>query len=543
MFKVLIVDDELLARVGIKSLLPWNKLGYELYESENGEKALNLAMEIQPDIIITDMKMPVMNGVELIRKAKEVHLRSKFIVLSAFDDFELVKESMKLGAEDYMRKLELEANTLQKTLEYVCKKIDSERAEEDTLQLQQKHISENMQTLKRGFLRELLLGKQYDWNGVGKQLQLHNLVMELGSMIVILVEIDKKNIDKETTNSSTFFDETVKSIIKEILKNYKSHGIIFFMEKNELAIIETKENVGEDGMLRLSKRISQDIIEYMKDSLNLNLFISIGKVFNKIEEISNSYKVAKELLEKKLAFPKGNIVTAYDMPILSEETNQIPMENELKELEIALKKYNMNNIMEIFDSINEKLRVAPPTTRKSINGICNVLIFEVNNFIDENGFQRKEVWGKDNNPFNDVEGLTILDDYIEWIEGIKKSIIKLVKEIGDNRLIIFKAKQYVAENYDSAISLEEISNHLGLSASYFSRIFSEETGDNFIKYLTGIRIERAKELLTRTNKKIYEISYMIGYDNSNYFSRVFKKETGMSPYDYKTYKMDDKTDE
>ncbi len=227
MFKVLIVDDELLARVGIKSLLPWNELGYELYESENGEKALALAMEIQPDIIITDMKMPVMNGVELIRKAKEVHLRSKFIVLSAFDDFDLVKESMKLGAEDYMRKLELEADTLQIALESVCKKIHSERAEKDTLQLQQKHISENIQTLKRGFLRDLLVGKQTDWNSVAKQLQLHDLGMESGCLTVILVEIPKREIDKDATHNSAVFKETVKSIIKEILKNYKSHGTVF----------------------------------------------------------------------------------------------------------------------------------------------------------------------------------------------------------------------------------------------------------------------------------------------------------------------------
>ncbi len=280
----------------------------------------------------------------------------------------------------------------------------------------------------------------------------------------------------------------------------------------------------------------------MKDSLNLNLFICIGKVCHRIEEISHSYKAAKELLDRKLAFPKGNIVTAYDMSNLSEASNKIPMENELKELEMALKKNNMNNIMAVFDSITGKLRLAPPVARKSINGICNVLIFEVNIFVEENGFHRKEVWGEGNDPFYDVEGLTVMDDYLEWIEGIKSSIVNLMKEIGNNRLIIFKAKQYVAENYQSSISLEEISNHLGLSASYFSRLFSEETGDNFIGYLTGIRIEKAKELLIRTNKKIYEISYMIGYENSNYFSRVFKKETGISPYDYRANKMNDVTE-
>ncbi len=536
MYKILIVDDEVLARVGIKSLLPWHDLGYDIYECENGEKALALAQELSPDIIITDMKMPVMNGVELIKAAKEKDLPAKFIVLSAFDDFNLVKESMRLGAEDYMRKLELEADTLMKTLESVCEKIESERVEKDIQLTKEKQITDNMQTLKLGFLRELIRGKWTDRDEIDQQLELHDLEIADDSSIVILLEVQKKENNMAASNGGSMYEETLRGIIDEIVQNHKGFGTVFFMESNELAIIESKKNAGEDELLRLSKRISQDIVEYVKDALNVDLFVSIGSVCGKVEDISQSYKTAKGLLEKKFAFPKNGIVTMEDMEASLGLNGQIPMENELKELETALKNCNFKKIETAFESITEKLRKAGLTSRKSINGICQIIIFEANLFIKENGFKPEELWGKENDPFQEVGSMTVMDEYLEWIGRIKASLVGLAKEIGDSRAIILKAKQYVGENFRTAISLDDIANYLGLSSSYFSRLFSEEVGDGFVAYLTDIRIEKAKELLSQTNLKVYEISYMVGYDNPNYFSRVFKKETGLSPYEFRSHK-------
>jgi two-component system response regulator YesN len=153
LYRIIIADDEILARVGIKSLIPWREHGYELIgECENGKKAYDMAKELLPDIIVTDIKMPVMNGIELIRALKAENKDIKFIVLSSYDDFEYVKEAMKLGAEDYILKLQMEPEGLLKVLQNVCNKIVQEKNEK-------RRKNDNMPLMQEKFLKDLIFGK------------------------------------------------------------------------------------------------------------------------------------------------------------------------------------------------------------------------------------------------------------------------------------------------------------------------------------------------------------------------------------------------
>lgn len=537
MYKVIIVDDEIIARMGIKSLISWHEHGLELIgEYENGKKAYEMAKELLPDIIITDVKMPVMNGIELVKALKAEGMNFRFIMLSAYDDFEFVKEAMKLGADDYILKLQVQSEELVKVLDNVCKEIEQERIEKNRSINVEKQFHENKPVLREKFLKDLISGNVFNEREIEKSFKIHNITLPHNDLICLEVRIENIEIYNNYTNDDIYMlNSSVINIIEEIVLNY-GIGYACCSEPHLYTVICS---IGIDdsasSIYNSIYQLAKDMKEFLKHSMNLTVSIGISDIHLNYIEIKHAYKEAWEAIGDSFTYPAGSIIMYNEIKGPNSNNAGIPLEEELNGLENSLQAYNLCGIQKAFDRLTQRIIESNSVSKKYINGVCHILIFVVNVFIKNNNLIPEEIWGKDQNSYNQVGYLKNLDDFIGWIKKINNNIITIINQEKGSNVIILKAKQFIYNNFCENISLEVVSQHLDLSSSYFSSLFSKATGENFIDYVTNLRINLAKELLLSAKYKVYEISEMVGYDNSHYFSRIFKKVVGVSPLDFKAH--------
>jgi len=535
MYKVIIVDDEILARMGIKSLISWHEHGLELVgECESGKKAYEMAKELLPDIIITDVKMPVMNGIDLIKALKAEGMNFKFIMLSAYDDFEFVKEAMKLGADDYILKLQVKPEELLKVLDNACKNIEQERNEKSRNINIEKQLHENISVLREKFLKDLMCGNVFNEHEIEKSFKLHNITLPQNNLVCLVVRIENMEIYHNYTNDDIYvLKSSVINIIEEILLNYGIGYACYSEPHLYTAMCSVGIDDSASSLYNSIYQMAKDMKEFLKHTMNLTVSIGVSDIHLHYSDINRAYREAWEAIGDSFACPSGSVALYSDFKGLNLNFVGIPLEEELNELENSLKTYSLSGIQRAFDNLIQRIPESNNVSKKYINGICHVLIFVLNIFIKNNNLTPEELWGKDENPYNQVGHLKNLNDFIDWIKKINNRIIAVINQEKESNAIILRAKQFINKHFCENISLEVVSEHLSLSPSYFSSLFSRVTGERFVDYVTNLRINLAKELLKSAEYKVYEISDMIGYDNPHYFSRIFKKVTGVSPLDFK----------
>lgn len=529
MYRVMIVDDEILARVGIKSLIPWKEHGLEIVgESDNGKKALALAKKLRPDIIITDIKMPVMDGIELVRAVKEEKLDTKFILLSAHDDFELVKQAMKLGVEDYILKLQMEADSLLQVLKSVCGSIDAER---DTMQKRiiiEKQLSDSISILKEDYLRSMIQGENMDEEEMGRRFSLYEIPLKENNLFCLLVRLEKFN---ELAYGVTALKSSIRDIIKEIVSDYGQGEAFYLEEGNYVVLFSLSAGKSLNRQQHLISRLTNGIKEYLKDSMGVDVSMGVSAIHQKYRELPAAFKEASEALSSSAAYRLGSVLlydAAREMGALSES----PFEKEINGIESSLRKFNVEQIEESFGELIKKIQQSNGVEKSYMTGACYIVVFIIKTFLKDN--HMSNLWQEESKSHEEIDKLKTIEDYAVWFDNLKSRLTGIIQpEVGSNMLIM-KAKQYINQHYRGNLPLDAVANHLSLSPSYFSRFFSKETGQSFTDYVTGLRIEYAKKLLKSGKYKIYEVAELAGYENTHYFSRIFKKVTGKSPLDYKS---------
>ncbi|WP_337102167.1 response regulator [Paenibacillus sp. YIM B09110] len=532
LYKVLIVDDEVLARVGIKSFVQWNEAGFEVVgEAENGEKALALIHKLQPDIVITDIHMPVMNGIELIKAAKAENLSVKFVVLSAYNDFEYVKEAMKLGASDYILKLEMESDTLTELLNHLKEKIMLENALQSEKEKFSMRSKENISAIKEKLFKEMVFGHKYS-NAEFKE-QLERLHIELPQHhlgCMILHPDNKGRFDKKDIKDVYLLDFAIMNIINEILIDYQ-YGVVFCSQPEEYVIIfSAGEGQGNNQSFKISD-MDRIIRRFLKEYLNISVSIGISNVYQKYSNLQSTYQEALYAVNQSFNYPPGSTIE-YRNCIPNPGTEDISIKLDLKELEKQLEATDLTGIETIFLKITNYLHgAAAQITREYLKATCAALLLIITSYLDGHSIGKRESWNLD--PYKQLEELKTHADYIAWIEHLKALLLEALEQTEQPKRMIGKAMQFVNQYYMENISLETTAEHIHISANYLSAMFKKEAGINFIDYVTNVRIEAAKKLIKAQKYKIYEVSQLVGYENEHYFSRVFKKVTGMSPIKFR----------
>lgn len=533
LMKVMIVDDEVLARVGIKSIIPWSKYGFEVVaEAENGKKALELAGRLKPDIIIADIKMPVLDGIALMKEVKKIGLDSQFIILSTYNDFIYVKEALQEGAVDYILKLEMEPEALIKVLKKAAVRLREER--DRTLQISgiRSVVKENSALLKENFYKDLIHGT-YSNDMIEENEKRLGITVPRKDICCLALKVKVKLKTDETRETDAFSRRfEIIDVVNQVLGNYGPNFCLSTGKAMFLAALSLQDGVEKSHFPALAAKIAGSVNELLAYVLNLTANIGVSNIYESISFVSLAKEESCYALTD--AVSKQEICVVFPSRYADKPKNSILFEHELIKLEKSAAQLDTSVISQSFDDVIAKISQSPDLSLKELNGICYILIFIARNFIQAQKIPMQDFWGNAVDPTVQIKRLVSMEDHIRWICALRDAMLNVLSPDGENRLLIIRAKKYMLEHFKENISLETIAEQLGLSPGYFSRIFHKYTGERFVDYLTHVRISNAKNMLRTSNHKVYEISYLVGYDNPTYFSRMFKKETGMSPYAYKT---------
>ena len=503
MLKVLIVDDEFLVRVGLESTIPWNENGFQVVgTARNGKEAVSIFETSDPDILITDIRMPIIGGLELIERLKARKPSLIAIILSHYDDFNYAQEALKLGANDYVLKSELSPDNL---LNILFKHTKNNGSADTKAVLPQK-----TNQIYSDFICE------HDIKRIKNSLPKYSLEAPLAAFIVKL--FPKTSEDSRQQNVSGNYIKSFDKISSNLLSKEFKHSA-FLNDRNEVLYIfeiEPDNNNHFESLKEYSKLIKNNVLQY----LDIDILIGISTI-NAAKELRSIISEAKKAIDSAFFEQSGIAIFSSAIP------RNAP--HPTLDTELLTQHISSGNEVEAAAYLNKFFRSLQNS--KNISYLRSTYL----NLID----LAKSISGQ-NTEGNTVDTYTDFDQFSNF-EAVDTYILNLFMKlckISMNKsehysYTIAKCIKYVEENYSQNISLSDLAEHTQKSKSYLSTLFKQEVNVNFSTFLIDFRIEKAKQLLRESDCRIYEIAETVGFNNPYYFSKVFKETTGMCCKNYR----------
>ena len=533
MYKLAIFEDEPTVRKNIIKKIDWEKYGFKIVgEAENGKEALEVIEATCPDVIITDIEMPFMDGLELSKITREKYPTVKIVILTGFDEFKYAQSAIELEVVEYILK-PVSSEGLITTIKKLKQQLDIEINQKENLQLLKENYLKSLPIIRENFLNELITNKHEKVDVLEKADYL-NMNFHGKICICSVISIDKTSINKTNFAQSDY--ELIKFAIlntsREIVEK-TNLGHVFSHEDHIVIIslfLENDKELIEKKLFKHLEEISYSIEKYMK----ITVSIGIGNLSSNIEEISNSYKNALISLNYRFIIGNNKLIYIDDL----EPQSQIKIEFDEKKENMLLTSIKFGNENDVCNTIEELFSYFKDE-KTSFNDyqvylleILAVIVKVSKSLMLDTG----ELFGQNYNLFVEMFKFNTLREVKLWFKNI---CIRLMVSISARRqssckMHVEKAKKYIVENYwDSEISLNSVSSYLHISPSYFGAIFKEEIGETFINYLLSVRMNNTKNLISTTNLKNYQIAEKVGYTDQYYFSHSFKKYFKISPNEFR----------
>ena len=530
MLKVLIVDDDFTARTNFKTMIDWEKDGFEICgEATNGQNAIPMIQENLPDIVITDMSMPLMDGVALIEYLSVHYPDIKTIALSGYEDFAYVKESMRHGAVDYLLKHKLDSASLLNILRMARDKISREHK-------RMEQFVQSREILRRDFIQRLVLGELGDIRLIKEKIKELELPIAVSHLELVVVAIDDfQHIKERFTQAETSrLISSITDLTEEILRDM-GHALMSFVEDGKYVIIFHFANIRSELYIynhveTTINRVQASIKRY----LNITACFSLGRMFHNIGEISRYYKEADEKLSKRLIAGKDQIFREQASMGNTVDFFNLDLKDE-KQIMVAIKAGNMEKITQYLNDIFDRI-IELKVSYKSIQMICAELIGLANRTAREASLDVKQIYSNEDIPYEEMKKHETILEVKKWIGGVYERLVQLLLGTDISEYYMEptkKAIKYIRQHYTQDLSLNQAAETIGVNSSYLSRIFKEDCGMGFAEYLNSIRVKQAQYLIERSDIKLREIVKLVGFNNYTYFFKVFKTAVGITPLEYK----------
>lgn len=534
MYKLLIVDDEPLVQIGVKSMMNWAKYNIEVVGSaSNGKLAMEIINNNLPDIVITDIKMPIMDGLELIKHCIDNFNNPPiFIILTSFEEFELAKRAIKYNVADYLIKLELDENVLEECIKKALIQLNKDDEEKG------KHLIYNEEEFIAQALEEKLFVKLlYNLfeNEEQMNIQRNELKLDLSgdNFVACFCEINLYN--EKTLCDEQLINQYICTLnmIKEIAKKYLKSSILS-LDYKRFAVICCLENIligdAEKSVFESFEKICLMIKKYF----NVNIKIGIGNCCNKLKDINVSFEQARLCFNSNI--DKKNITLYSEFKKFNYQNHTFEIGFLKKDLMKAFEEYNTEILCETFSKIIKIFDENPEKYLQALDCACNILYLCLS--LLPNGEQcMNEIFFKEIEGYRSIYQKKNVIQITSWMELLREKLCEYIEEKKRNykNNTINHVKKYINTHLEDKLSLNEIASLHSISPSYLSALFKKYCNIGFSEYITQMKVNKAKELLLKENHKVYEVSDMLGFESAFYFSKVFKKVTGYSPKEY-TYK-------
>lgn len=533
MLKVILADDEEIIREGILNGIDWNSLGLEVVgQAEDGEQALEIAKDTQPDIIITDIRMPFISGLDFIERIVPILPEAYIIIISGHDEFGYAQKALKLGAYDYILK-PIELEYLNDILIKIAADYEQKSRKKDEVSSLKEKAAVNTEFFKECFFKDLALGK-ISSDEIGSKLKEFDLGSDGIHCSVVAIQMD----DYYTIASGLSDDERRDLEIGfcSIIRDREKYGssAIFFEEKAGECIVCVMDKY-KGAVKQKVLDLCSDIREKVGKVGQYTVTIAIGNTYDSISALSKSYKEAIEALTYK--FIAGKNRNIFFESLNSEQRNEFyALDCNDVELISLIKTASKDQIQERLKALLEDIKQKGSHSYLYMQIVVSSIYMQALRALKDAGGTAEEVFAQPIEVYNKIMSHQTVEGIIGELSNAINNITDYIhtKRSGKFNLVIERVKEYIKKNYaKDDLSLETVANYVNISSCYFSVVFKQEVGETFIDYLTRVRIEKAKELLSVPGYKTYEISYMVGYNNPTYFSTTFKKYTGSSPTEYR----------
>ena len=542
MLKFFLAEDEVVVRETIKRMIPWEELGFELVgEAADGEMALPLLLRQQPDLLITDIKMPFMDGLTLARLAKKEIPGLKVVILSGYDDFNYAKQAIGIGVEDYLLK-PITKNALIERLSEIRSRYEHEKTQKEYYEKFQREMQAYEKNSSRDFF-EALVGGSMDMMEVYKRAEKLGLdiVAEAYNVLIFTMNCDE-DFSGQRDEYSSWEAESL-----ELLENFfAGHSSAMLFRSNIFSYGVLLK--GQRETIEENTRACVDEIRKIlsRQDGRREWFLAVGQSVERLSQIQKSYHTASRAFSQRYLYDE-NILYYDEMETMEHPGGQAETEDNayLQKVDVnalnpaILQKFLSNGLQEETENFVKDYFYAigqePMESLVFRNYVILNVRFSVISFIKGLGCDTNEMESADTE-----EVLAESGKNMESAIAYAKKMISQAIEIRDqnsgnkNRSILKTAVDFIDSHYmDEEISLNTVANVANVSSNHFSALFSQNMGQTFIEYLTSLRMNKAKELLRCTGMRSSEIAGEIGYKDAHYFSYLFKKTQGMTPSDYR----------
>ncbi len=524
LYRVLLADDEEEIRRGISMKIDWARLGFVLVgEAENGAEALELAEQLQPDVVLTDIKMPFMDGLELCRRLKQSLPAARLVVFSGFDDFEYARKAIGMNVSEYILK-PINAPELAGVLEKLKGQLDEQRMARRDMETLRRRYEESLPILRELFYTRLLDG-QIRPEQIQDRAARYELEIPEGIWIAALVHVDIPD-DNEAAQRDELLLLSVRAFFEKYfqLEGCWARSVLYNDAVALLIQMPGQEQIYP--LLEELERLSALSVSY----LGAPLTIGIGLPCQGPGELHGSVEGARSALDYRVLMEGGRVIYIGDLE--PDRSVRLSFEEEdERSLAAAVKLGTEDQVRQVVGELMGRVREAGLSLPQ-----CHLFLMEIVTSLIKlarsGGVEMEEVFGPAFTGFVSITDFSSLDVLGRWVES---RCLKLRETLGRQRTdsawkIVERAKEFIANNYaDSQLSVESMCGHLHLSPTYFSTLFKKETGMSFTAYVTQLRMEQAARMLGESDEKTYLIAEKTGYTDPNYFSYVFRRHFGVTP--------------
>ncbi len=526
-YKVLLVDDEEEVMDTIEHRISWNEMGFEVIgKARNGVKALEISEKMQPDVVITDIKMPYMDGLELARNLKQDNPDMRILILTGFDEFEYAREAVHLEIEEYILK-PVNANELSDCLKRLKDVLDKEREEKLNVRKLEQYYTDSLPVLQTNFFCSLIEGRITEGE-ICKFLGDYRISLPGPYFCCAVLHISENHVPDNMT--PLLLSVSVQREAKERFK--EKWDCRYFTYLGNIVMLVNLE--GESEITRLTDECDR-FCKWADRFFGAVVTVGLGKVCEDLASLRYSYEGAREALSYRVIYGAGRSINIADIAPkgqeLSMQPEDIDMNGVFKAIHIGVREDIEHAVLSLVNELKDNAK-----TIMQHNFTVMEIVGHLYRFCGNNYIKFEDHTGEVRNAYEEIPKMD-KNALSAWLISVALSISDELKNARNSslRYLISEAKNIVRDRYsDAGLSLDTVCSGLGVSNSYFSSIFKKEAGISFITYLTDYRMQQAVRLILETNEKSYEIAEHVGYEDANYFSYVFKRKYGMSPSKYRT---------
>lgn len=532
---VLVVDDEAVIREGIIRSIDWDQYGIKIVgEASNGKEALQIAQETRPDIVIADIRMPVMDGLELSKHLKELMPAVKLIILTGYGEFQYAKKAIEFKVSEFVLK-PVGAEELVRIILNLKEEILDEKKRTEDGKSYELLLKENLPVIQ-GRLINRLINASYgavEKEDLFKKAEALHMDLSGPRFQVFILAIDDYffRVGNQYPEKRELILDAVLNIAREAMTSYTKG----FICRDGMGLFVGLINAGQHAFnsVAMCRQIQLLISRYLKISVS----VGIGNEKSDIFRVFESYEEAFHALRNRIYLGKNVVIHIRDVAKENEATGRVCLHSfsdEEEELLCCLKLIEKDRANDLFDRLFERF-IATKADYNHIKNVSLSLLFAAFKSMERMGVHIEERLELQLDPFQEIEKYETAGDIKAWMKDIFGKLIDIIENEKNEKYksIVKIAIDYIMKHYNEPLSLTAIAGIVHVTPGYFSRVFKEETGESFLEWLNKYRIEKAKEFLTGIGIKTYEVAERVGFNDYKHFSYNFKKYAGCSLTEYK----------